>query len=91
MLWYCLPYDFNFYILLFLVHKVKDLIKDCFVTGKWDKRSDAQALLEQDDNLYGDFEDLETGEVYLSKDAEKRDDIEEDGDEEEEEEEGDNS
>lgn len=34
-----------------------------FVTGKWKRNEDAAALLENDDEeLYGDFEDLETGE-----------------------------
>lgn len=63
-----------------------DTIRDCFVTGKWDKKSDAKHLLNGDDNddnsdvwdafdepyepesgdeeLYGDFEDMETGQVY---------------------------
>lgn len=46
------------------LEEVRELIKDCFVTGKWDKSEDAAARLEQDDELYGDFEDLETGEVH---------------------------
>lgn len=34
-----------------------------FVTGKWKRNEDAATLLENDDEeLYGDFEDLETGE-----------------------------
>lgn len=33
-----------------------------FVTGKWKRSEDATALLEDDEELYGDFEDLETGE-----------------------------
>lgn len=32
-----------------------------FVTGKWKRNEDATALLEEDDELYGDYEDLETG------------------------------
>ncbi|KAK8786695.1 hypothetical protein V5799_023529, partial [Amblyomma americanum] len=39
--------------------EILDLITDCFVTGKWDEEEDAQALLEKDEELYGDFEDLE--------------------------------
>ncbi|KAL1434579.1 hypothetical protein MTO96_011667 [Rhipicephalus appendiculatus] len=42
--------------------KILDLIKDCFVTGKWDEEEDAKALLEKDEELYGDFEDLEAKE-----------------------------
>ena len=40
-------------------------IKDCFVTGKWGQGEDAEELLKMDDEdedeVYGDFEDLETG------------------------------
>ena len=40
-----------------------EAIRDCFVTGKWGKDEDAAQLLaratEDDDVLYGDFEDLE--------------------------------
>ncbi|XP_010735940.3 ribosome biogenesis protein BMS1 homolog isoform X1 [Larimichthys crocea] len=39
-------------------------IRDCFVTGKWDENQDAATLLKEDEELYGDFEDLETGEVH---------------------------
>ncbi|XP_076616874.1 ribosome biogenesis protein BMS1 homolog [Chaetodon auriga] len=39
-------------------------IRDCFVTGKWDEGQDAATLLKEDEELYGDFEDLETGEVH---------------------------
>ncbi|XP_076154398.1 ribosome biogenesis protein BMS1 homolog [Alosa pseudoharengus] len=41
-----------------------DSIKDCFVTGKWEGDKDAATLLKEDEELYGDFEDLETGEVH---------------------------
>ncbi|XP_072174747.1 ribosome biogenesis protein BMS1 homolog [Diadema setosum] len=44
--------------------EIKNLIADCFVTGKWEEGEDAKTLLDQDDELYGDFEDLETGEVH---------------------------
>ncbi|XP_060080432.1 ribosome biogenesis protein BMS1 homolog [Ylistrum balloti] len=59
------------------LEEVRELIKDCFVTGKWDKSEDAAARLEQDDELYGDFEDLETGEVH-KEDNREIDDEEED-------------
>ncbi|XP_040922941.1 ribosome biogenesis protein BMS1 homolog isoform X2 [Toxotes jaculatrix] len=39
-------------------------IRDCFVTGKWEDGQDAATLLKQDEELYGDFEDLETGEIH---------------------------
>ncbi|EDO39967.1 predicted protein [Nematostella vectensis] len=44
-------------------------IRDCFVTGKWKEEEDAERLLSLDDQLsdeemFGDFEDLETGEVH---------------------------
>ncbi|XP_031620330.1 ribosome biogenesis protein BMS1 homolog isoform X2 [Contarinia nasturtii] len=51
----------------------KHLIKDCFVTGKWRESEDAQELLRLDDlsdddsEIYGDFEDLETGEKHKGK------------------------
>ncbi|XP_038061979.1 ribosome biogenesis protein BMS1 homolog isoform X2 [Patiria miniata] len=47
--------------------EMKELIRDCFVTGQWEKEDDAKMLLDQDDELYGDFEDLETGEVHRGK------------------------
>ncbi|XP_070783077.1 ribosome biogenesis protein BMS1 homolog [Enoplosus armatus] len=42
-------------------------IRDCFVTGKWEEGQDAATLLKEDEELYGDFEDLETGEVHKSQ------------------------
>ncbi|KAM9838106.1 ribosome biogenesis protein BMS1 homolog [Aulostomus maculatus] len=39
-------------------------IRDCFVTGKWEEGQDATTLLREDEEMYGDFEDLETGEVH---------------------------
>uniref|UniRef100_A0A671UZ73 BMS1 ribosome biogenesis factor n=1 Tax=Sparus aurata TaxID=8175 RepID=A0A671UZ73_SPAAU len=39
-------------------------IRDCFVTGKWEEGQDAATLLKEDEELYGDFEDMETGEVH---------------------------
>ena len=53
------------------VDSICDSIRDCFVTGKWKQSEDAEALLrldddheDEDDEVYGDFEDLETGEVH---------------------------
>ncbi|SPP85211.1 ribosome biogenesis protein BMS1 homolog [Drosophila guanche] len=51
----------------------KPLIKNCFVTGKWKASEDAENLLKMDDmsdaesEVYGDFEDLETGEQHSGK------------------------
>ncbi|PWA14093.1 hypothetical protein CCH79_00016703 [Gambusia affinis] len=62
------------------VQEVLDSIRDCFVTGKWEEDQDAATLLKQDEELYGDFEDLETGEVHVSQPQDAQDD--DDGDEE---------
>lgn len=43
---------------------LREMIADCFVTGDWNESEDAKKRLEQDDELYGDFEDLETGESF---------------------------
>ena len=55
--------------------KVRYLIKDCFVTGKWKGDEDAEELLklddEDDEDVFGDFEDLETGKKHEAKDDEK--------------------
>ncbi|EDW79403.1 uncharacterized protein Dwil_GK20458 [Drosophila willistoni] len=56
-----------------LAEENKDLIKNCFVTGKWKASEDAETLLRLDDmsdaesEVYGDFEDLETGEQHKGK------------------------
>lgn len=48
----------------------KALLINHFVTGKWKESEDAEELLKLDDEeLYGDFEDLETGEKYKAEDA----------------------
>jgi ribosome biogenesis protein BMS1 len=51
--------------------KVCKLICDCFVTGKWKESEDATELLQLDDEsgeeVFGDFEDLETGEKHRSE------------------------
>lgn len=51
----------------------KSLIQNCFVTGKWKESEDAEELLKLDDaesdagsEVFGDFEDLETGEKHES-------------------------
>ncbi|XP_047464758.1 ribosome biogenesis protein BMS1 homolog isoform X2 [Mugil cephalus] len=44
-----------------------NLIKDCFVTGKWEEIQDAATLLKEDEELYGDFEDLEKGGVHMGQ------------------------
>ncbi|KAM4524339.1 ribosome biogenesis protein BMS1 homolog isoform 2-T3 [Odontesthes bonariensis] len=61
-------------------------IRDCFVTGKWDEGQDAATLLKDDEELYGDFEDLETGAVHKSQTGpEDEDEDEAENDEEDEE------
>ena len=48
-------------------------IKDCFVTGKWEQGEDAEELIKLDDlseseeELYGDYEDYETGEKFVAE------------------------
>ncbi|XP_065495493.1 ribosome biogenesis protein BMS1 homolog [Caloenas nicobarica] len=66
------------------LEEVMSSIRDCFVTGKWEDNKDAAKLLEEDEELYGDFEDLETGVVHKGKPAAEGD---ESGSEEEEEDE----
>lgn len=62
---------------------MRDLIRDCFVTGKWKESEDAEELLrlddasDGDDEMFGDFEDLETGEKFVG--TKKDDDLDEDG------------
>ncbi len=54
--------------------EIKDSIRDCFVTGKWSGAEDAEALLkmdDEDDDVFGDFEDLETGEVHKGEEDKK--------------------
>ena len=51
---------------------IAENIKHYFVTGDWGDK-DAQKILEQDDKLlYGDYEDLETGENYIAMKEEQR-------------------
>ncbi|XP_051897648.1 ribosome biogenesis protein BMS1 homolog [Pristis pectinata] len=49
------------------LEEVRNSVQNCFVTGKWELDQDATALLEEDDSIYGAFEDLETGEVHKGK------------------------
>ena len=48
--------------------EILQLIRDCFVTGKWTDSEDANKLLakneDSDEEVFGDFEDLETGEIH---------------------------
>jgi len=61
--------------------EIRDRIKDCFMTGQWAKGKDAEELLKLDneEEVYGDFEDLETGEVVQGAN-EDDDNVEEDED-----------
>ncbi|XP_053306247.1 ribosome biogenesis protein BMS1 homolog isoform X2 [Spea bombifrons] len=64
--------------------EVMDSIRDCFVTGKWEADKDAEKLLKEDEEVYGDFEDLETGEVHKGKPQSEEDEKDEEDDNEEE-------
>ncbi len=76
--------------------EANDSIRDCFVTGKWEKDKDAKNLLEDDDDIFGggdddeemfgDFEDFESGQVF--KGSNKNDSDEGFSDENDEEDEG---
>lgn len=46
------------------LEEVMSSIRDCFVTGKWEDDKDAAKILAEDEELYGDFEDLETGDMH---------------------------
>eukprot|EP00057_Strongylocentrotus_purpuratus_P007511 XP_011661985.1 PREDICTED: ribosome biogenesis protein BMS1 homolog [Strongylocentrotus purpuratus] len=70
--------------------EMKSLIADCMVTGKWGEDEDAKTLLDQDDDLYGDFEDLETGEVHKAEEPSESHSDDSD-DEKEEDNDGDNA
>lgn len=52
----------------------KMLVANRFVTGKWKESEDAEELLKLDDlkdeDVYGDFEDLETGERHMAAEGE---------------------
>ncbi|XP_045051967.2 ribosome biogenesis protein BMS1 homolog isoform X3 [Desmodus rotundus] len=49
------------------LEEVMNSIRDCFVTGKWEEDKDAAKILAEDEELYGDFEDLERGDVHKGK------------------------
>ena len=57
-------------------------IRDCFVTGSWKKSEDAEELLKLDDDdeeeVFGDFEDLETGETHKAGEDSSKDETTED-------------
>jgi len=57
--------------------EIKDRIKDCFVTGQWAKGQDAEELikLDDEDEVYGDFEDLETGQVVSGEKEEEEEEL----------------
>lgn len=60
------------------LEEVMNSIRDCFVTGKWEEDKDAAKVLADDEELYGDFEDLETGDVHKGKsDSASQEDTEE--------------
>lgn len=58
-----------------LSNENKKMLKNRFVTGKWKSSEDAEKLLELDDmsdgdsEIYGDFEDLETGKKFAGKET----------------------
>lgn len=64
-----------------LAEDSKVLVMNRFVTGKWKDSEDAEELLKMDDldeeELYGDFEDLETGEKHEALKESISDEIEE--------------
>ncbi|XP_006816551.1 ribosome biogenesis protein BMS1 homolog [Saccoglossus kowalevskii] len=64
------------------INELKEKIKDCFVTGKWENDKDAEKMLAQDDEIYGDFEDLETGEKHHGNIRDDDDDEEDSGEDE---------
>ncbi|KAK8743356.1 hypothetical protein OTU49_001394, partial [Cherax quadricarinatus] len=57
------------------VEELQNSIRNCFVTGQWSDDKDAETLLKMDDeDLYGDFEDLETGTKIVGTPKENDDD-----------------
>ncbi|XP_039196685.1 ribosome biogenesis protein BMS1 homolog isoform X2 [Crotalus tigris] len=58
-----------------------DTIRDCFVTGKWEADKDAEKLLKEDEEIYGDFEDLETGTMYKGRSADQEHEAASEGEE----------
>ncbi|XP_053548069.1 ribosome biogenesis protein BMS1 homolog [Bombina bombina] len=64
------------------VEEVMSCIRDCFVTGNWEADKDAEKLLQEDEEVYGDFEDLETGKVHKGKPESQEEEMESEGEEE---------
>lgn len=65
--------------------EIRNEVKDSFVTGKWGEEEDAQVLLEKDEELYGDFEDLEAkGKQEDMEEPQGAADMDQSGEEEEE-------
>ncbi|XP_036338167.1 ribosome biogenesis protein BMS1 homolog [Rhagoletis pomonella] len=68
---HCFYEDFSGSTRNWLDEENKAALKNCFVTGKWKASEDAETLLRLDDlsdaesEVYGDFEDLETGEKHI--------------------------
>ncbi|PVD24966.1 hypothetical protein C0Q70_15462 [Pomacea canaliculata] len=56
--------------------EVRERIRDCFESGTWEKSEDAAARLKEDDELYGDFEDLEVGEKHQAKEDDDKEEVE---------------
>lgn len=51
-------------------------IRDCFMTGEWKDDKNAETLLkldDEDEDLYGDFEDLETGQKFTASSTDTKD------------------
>ncbi|KFO23277.1 Ribosome biogenesis protein BMS1 like protein [Fukomys damarensis] len=44
--------------------EVMNNIQDCFMTGKWEEDKEEAKILAEDDELFGDSEDLEAGDVH---------------------------
>ncbi|KAF7648950.1 hypothetical protein LDENG_00149650, partial [Lucifuga dentata] len=60
------------------LEEMMNSVRDCFVTGKWEEGQDAATLLKEDEELYGDFEDLETGEIHKGQSGQAEVNSEED-------------
>lgn len=60
----------------FFFYQMHSSIKDCFVTGEWKESENAQTLLKMDDegDIYGDFEDLESGKKFTADSKEENQD-----------------
>ncbi|XP_059614390.1 ribosome biogenesis protein BMS1 homolog [Phlebotomus argentipes] len=71
-----------------MLEENKGILKNCFVTGKWKASEDAEELLKLDDlsddgsEVYGDFEDLETGEKHEQPQEDEKSEVSQEKDEE---------